>query len=202
MRRITVSVIASLAGILLLVDFFVRNDTIDRVGHILVEGAMVIGACALIGGVVNLLTVHGARITRRERNWPHSLGLLLSLLVVLVLGLVGISTPSFRWVFRYVYSPLQATILSLLAFLIVTAAYRALRLNSKEAIVLLLVSGFLLVAQIPGVSSLWAYIPAIREWLLSVPVTGGMRGLILGVALGSVTTALRVLLWADRPYLN
>ncbi len=31
-------------------------------------------------------------------------------------------------------------------------------------------------------------------------VTGAARGIVLGVALGAITTGLRVLLGADRPY--
>jgi len=183
-------------------DFFIRNDVLDRVGKILIEGAMVIGACALLTGLLNLLSVHGGRVARREKNWPHSLVLLLSLFVVLGLGIVGVNTPSSQWIFQYIYSPLQATIFSLLAFLIVTAAYRALRLNSLEATVLLICSVFILIAQVPGIARIWSYLPLIRDWIFAVPVTAGMRGLIFGVALGTVATGLRVLFWTDKPYLN
>lgn len=202
MRKILTSAIASLAGIWILADFFVRNDVVDRVGGVLIEGAMVIGACALIAGVLNLLSVHGGRMARRDKKWPRSFVLLLSLFIVLGMGLAGITTPSFQWVFQYIYSPLQATIFSLLAFLIVTAACRALRVNGAEATVLLICSVFILIAQIPGIARLWSYLPLVRDWILGVPVTAGMRGLILGVALGSITTGLRVLFWTDSPYLN
>ena len=202
MRRILSAVIASLAGLLMLADFLFRNEVLDQVGAILSEGVMVIGACALIAGVANLLSVHGKRAARRERNWPHSLTLLVSLFVILVVGIAGISGPGFAWIFRYVYSPLQATIFSLLAFLVVTAAYRALRVSSRQGAVLVVTSLFLLIAQIPGISSLWSRLPVIRDWIVGIPVTAAMRGLILGIALGSITAGLRVLFWADRPHLN
>ena len=141
----------------------------------------------LLTGLLNLLSVHGGRVARREKNWPHSLVLLLSLFVVLGLGIVGVNTPSSQWIFQYIYSPLQATIFSLLAFLIVTAAYRALRLNSLEATVLLICSVFILIAQVPGIARIWSYLPLIRDWIFAVPVTAGMRGLIFGVALGTVS---------------
>ena len=130
-----------------------------------------------------------------------SLALLLSLLITLLLGLAsGPGSTSFRWMFQYVYYPIQATIGSLLAFFVVTAAYRAFRLHTLEAVVLTVVSVIVLLAQIPGSERLWAYLPPLREWIFSVPVTAGMRGIIMGTALGTITTGLRLLFWVDQPY--
>jgi hypothetical protein len=52
----------------------------------------------------------------------------------------------------------------------------------------------------PFVAGLSPALPALRAWLLAVPVTAGMRGILLGIALGTIATALRVLLAVDRPY--
>jgi hypothetical protein len=40
----------------------------------------------------------------------------------------------------------------------------------------------------------------VRPWLMYGPAVGGARGLLLGVALGALTTGLRVLFAFDRPY--
>jgi hypothetical protein len=40
----------------------------------------------------------------------------------------------------------------------------------------------------------------IRDWLIHVPGMAGIRGLLLGVALGTVITGIRVLLGSDRPH--
>ena len=40
----------------------------------------------------------------------------------------------------------------------------------------------------------------LRAWIAQVWSAGGARGIALGVALGAITTGLRVLLGADRPY--
>jgi hypothetical protein len=39
----------------------------------------------------------------------------------------------------------------------------------------------------------------VRDWIMRVPAMAGMRGILLGVALGITATALRVLIGADRP---
>ena len=40
----------------------------------------------------------------------------------------------------------------------------------------------------------------IRPFIVSVFSTSGARGILLGVALGTLLTGLRVLIGADRPY--
>jgi hypothetical protein len=38
------------------------------------------------------------------------------------------------------------------------------------------------------------------RWVTQVLALGGMRGILIGVALGALLTGLRVLFGADRPY--
>ena len=44
------------------------------------------------------------------------------------------------------------------------------------------------------------FLHVIREWILRVPALGGARGLLLGIALGTITTGIRILMGIDRPY--
>jgi hypothetical protein len=49
---------------------------------------------------------------------------------------------------------------------------------------------------------LWGELPIIKDWILNVPTLAGVRGILLGVALGTIATGLRILLGADRPYVE
>jgi len=40
----------------------------------------------------------------------------------------------------------------------------------------------------------------LRRWIAQVPAMAGARGILIGVALGTIATGLRVLIGADRPY--
>ena len=40
----------------------------------------------------------------------------------------------------------------------------------------------------------------IRPFIISIFATSGARGILLGVALGTLLTGIRVLIGADRPY--
>ena len=40
----------------------------------------------------------------------------------------------------------------------------------------------------------------LRQWLTGVPAMAGARGLLLGIALGTIATGVRILMGVDRPY--
>jgi hypothetical protein len=89
-----------------------------------------------------------------------------------------------------------------LAFFVVTAAYRAFRVKSFETGLFVIFGILVLLGQVPVGAMLWDQLPVIRDWVLDVPALAGARGILLGVALGTVATGLRVLLGLDRPYVD
>ncbi len=201
MRKALPILAAVVCGLLVLVDFFVPDTRIDAVGSILTEGTIILAAFALLLGILNILSVHGRRlVTSGERGRPYSVVLIVGLLVTLAYGVVVPASSTMAWLFDFVYLPLQATLAALLAFFAVSAAYRAFRLRNLEAVILLLTSLFVLLALLPFSEAITPIIPNVRDWLFNVPVAAGTRGIILGVALGTIATALRVLLAVDRPY--
>ena len=197
MKRLLPILVASGCGLLLLLDYLVASPGLDAIGAALSEGVAILAAFALLLGVLNLLTVHVQRLKSRRQDRGLTLALLLSLLITLGVGVAQPSGAALAWILDYAYLPLQSTMTALLAFFIVTAAYRTFRLRNLDAGILLATSLVLLLAQLPLGAP---YLRPLRDWLLSVPVTAGVRGLLLGVALGTMATSLRVLLAIDRPY--
>jgi len=202
MKRILLSVITLATSAIVLIDFFVDSPIVNQAGALLTEGAVVLAAFAMILGLLNLLAVHTARMRTREPGWPYSAVLIVTVVVMLALGLGGPGGAPATWAFRYVYSPLKATMFSLLAFFIVTAVYRSFRIKSWETALFVAAGLIVLVGQIPLAERLWQQFPVLKDWVLAVPATAGMRGILLGVALGTILTGLRVLLLMDRPYLE
>ena len=96
--------------------------------------------------------------------------------------------------------PLQATTFSLLAFYVATAAYRGFRLRSLESLAFVAAVVLVLLGQVPIGRYLGDLVPAAKDWILNVPSTAGVRGIIIGVALGTIATGVRVLMGFDRPY--
>jgi len=174
----------------------------------------VLAVFAFILGGASLLRTHGRRVRRREGDWKYSIVTLVSFLVVLVVGLgkfggpPGLTGDPFSpegWltrIFSSVLSPLHATLYSLLAFYVASASYRAFRIRGWESSVLLGSAMIVLVGRIPSIDSWTDTWPTVfgflrmeawSLWLLKVPNTAGQRAIMIGVALGIVTMAVRMI---------
>ena len=200
MKKILPMAAAILCGLFVLADFFVPHPSIGSVAAVLVEGATILATFALFLGVLNLLSVHGRRVVKEARGRGLGVVLIASLLATLAIGVASPGSMALSWIFDYMYYPLQATMAALLAFFVVSAAYRAFRLRNAQAAIMLVSSLLVILTQLPFGQAISPYLPIARDWLLTVPVTAGMRGIVLGAALGTMATALRILLTVDRPY--
>lgn len=196
------SVVATIVGLIVLLDFFVAQEELNAVGAALLQWTMIVATFALLLGILNVLSFHLRKIKGRGEGWPYSIALVGMMLILWGLGVApgskGTASPSVSWLFENVYIPLQATIFSLLAFFVVSAAYRAFRARSLEATLFLLAGLIVLLGQAPLGHRLWEHLPALKDWVLGVPSVAGARGIILGVALGTILTGLRLLLGFDR----
>ncbi len=200
--RVVSVVVAMTVGLLVLSGFFVNESSIDVIGAYLVRTASIVAAFALLLGLINLTAAHVHKIRTRRGGWGYSVFLLGAMVGTLALGF-GTGGPASQWMkrlFEGVLFPLEATMYSLLAFFFVLAAYRAFRVHSFESALFVLFGVIVLLGQMPVSTILWEHLPALKDWVFDVPVLAGMRGILLGVALGTLATGLRVLLGGERPY--
>ncbi len=203
MKRRLPTAIAIAIGLIVLLSRFFPDATLSALGYFFIDSAIIVAAFAIILGFFNVMIVHLKKIRSRQQDWPYSIILIVAMWIVLIPGLLdgrGAAAPTVRWIFQYIQFPIQATIASLLAFFVVSAAYRAFRARSFESILMLVVGIIVLLGQTPLGASMWDQLPAIKDWILEVPGLAGARGIILGVSLGTVATGLRILLGVDRPY--
>jgi len=211
LKRTLPAALAIAVGLFVLVALLVPVPLLSTIGTYFIDCAVIIAAFALFLGLLNIVRVHLAHIRERTKTWPYSVLLLIALFLVLAVGLVtfapsqadpsqpsGPSHPAMQWIFANVMAPIQATFGALLAFLTLAAAYRLFRLRNVESAVLLVAALLVLVGQ--ASFGLLPVLPQLRDWILDVPALAGMRGILLGVALGTVLTGIRLLLGVERPY--
>lgn len=174
------------------------------VHHYMVRWTAALAAVAFVLGVLNLLGVHLRRIANLERDWAYSIFLLLAFVAVVFVALVGNEGPAggtVSWIFHAVLFPLEAAAASLLIFFLVTAAFRAMRKRPTwSTLVFILTIILVLLGALPFSGDLGQIFGSVRAWLVNVFAMAGARGILLGVALGTIVTGLRVLVGIDRPH--
>jgi hypothetical protein len=202
LRRQLVPVgVAIAVGLLVLIGQFITNNTLGDLVSVLVAWGAIIFAFALLLGVANVVLFHARRVVARDAQTPFSILILASAALVFLLVLpAGGGGTAARWVLRYIYQPLEASFLALLVFFIGSAVYRAMRVRSWEMALFALSAVIVLVGSVPFMQLVSPLFPAAKEWVVNVPALAGVRGILLGVALGVMATGLRLLTGIDRPY--
>lgn len=203
MRRSFPIFICFAFGMIMLIQFFVPSEFSGEVRSEITDWVQIIYAFALIVGVVGLFKYHITRISRKEEGWFFNLVTVSSLVFMAFLGFVfGRADGSpFMWFFNHMMAPMQATVFSLLAFFVASAAYRGFQAKNTEAILLLLSTVFIMF----GIASLGSSIPLfsdIANWVLMNPSMTARRGIFIGVGLGTIAVSLRVILGVERTYLG
>jgi hypothetical protein len=224
MRRlfaILASVIVIACGWLTLLGLVVGDNLgfltpIVQAGHIreltalLLQLVVMTAAVTIVIGVLNLFQVHGGRILRQRRGWPYSLVLLFSAILVWVLtilernGMVftpaGERTPS-TILLETVQVALEAALASLVLFALVYGAYRLMRRRvTWSGVLFTVVVLMVLIGALPLPGGGFSLMAQFNTWLMNVPVSAGARGILLGIALATVVTGVRVLIGQDRSY--
>lgn len=193
--------IAFAAGLIILAGYFV--PALGGVQGMLLNWAMILVGAAGLVGIFNLILVHSDKIRRREKGSGYSALLIIALAAVFFFGMVlGPDHISMHIVLDGIILPAESMLMGLLTVTLLYAGIRLLRRRADlMSIIFLLVSAMVLFgsATLP-----FGDMPVIgtvlRPWMTEVWAMGGARGILIGVALGTLTTGLRVLLGADRPY--
>jgi hypothetical protein len=155
-------------------------------------------------GVMSLSMMHWGKIQRKAPKWQYSFFFFGGFLITSLAGFIGGTQKGglYMWIFENMQMPMSATMFSLLAFYMASAAYKAFRARSPEATVLLVAAIVVMLAQVPIGVKLSKHLPAISQWILDVPNLASKRGIMLGVGLGSVATSLKIMLGIERSYLG
>ena len=195
-------------GIIVLAGYFIPSIT--NIRFALLRTGLVLAAVALLVGIINLLTVHFKKMGADNENSGYSLILVIALLLTLVIGIIDmvqsylLGHPNFlmtNWIFTYIQLPIET---SLLAVTAVSLTYAAASILRKRMDIFSITFFFVILLVLLGSFSIppttLPFLHIIRDWIVRVPALGGARGLLIGIALGTITTGIRILMGTDRPY--
>ena len=199
--RVFTAVFAIASGVIVLLGYFFPIAELDQLRLQLIDWAVIIAGMAVLIGIGNLIAVQWEKIRTRQKGSLYGVLLILSLGITFVLGLLlGPNDPLMRLAVDAVIVPVEASLMAILAVTLIYASIRLFRRRLDVTTVLFLLTAVLfLLAVMP---TPFGAIPG--DWIITqfggMLSRGGARGLLLGIALGTLLTGLRVLLGIDRPY--
>ncbi len=163
---------------------------------------ILLAALALLLGLGNLFQVHLNKIKQGQKG-VYSLVLIGAMLVTFVITLIqGRQGLLADWLFSYVQLPLESSLMAVLAVSLTLAAARLIQ-SSNDTTSIIFVTAVVLVllgsAPIFGFD-LPFFSQRVNPFISRVLALGGMRGLLIGVGLGTLATGIRILLGSDRPF--
>lgn len=205
MRREIPIAICFLAGIFYTLELFIPHRQVLSIFETVRQWAQILIAFAYVLAIANILRVNFHAIQKNQRDWPYKVVLIVSLFFMITLGIFfgGIGEGTiFDWVYYHAQYPLQSTMFALLAFFIASAAFRAFRIRTLEAALLAVTAVLVMIGRVPVGEELWKNFPDFTEWIMNVPQLAGKRAIMIGAALGAISTALKVLTGLERTYLG
>ena len=215
MKNLVPVVLTAIVGVLLILSFFVPLRLIADPAQILQDWAIVIVASGYVLGTANVYRVNGEGAIKQQKDWIYKWVLLLSMTGMMIVGFffsggthfLDTGSP-FKWLYDYLYSPMQATMFSLLAFFIASAAFRAFRIRTIDAALLAVAALVVMIGRVPigklltdALPEAWQ-LPTWANWLLEWPQNAAKRGIAIGAGLGVMATGLRIILGIERSHMR
>ncbi len=199
MRAPVSAAIAIGVGLVILLGYFIPVPTLQNVRTTLLDWAVILAAVAAWVGAANLILVHVSRVRSQHESAAFSLVVIVAFVLTVLVGVV--LTPAnaqFQHVVTSIQMPVEASLMAMLAFTLVYAAVRLLRRRANLLSILFIVAAVIFLILDSGLLP-FENVPVLVSGLVRLPIAGS-RGILLGVALGSLATGIRILLGADRPY--
>lgn len=201
MKAPIAAAIAISVGLIILAGYFLPFPLLQSVRAVLLGWAVSLIGVGVIIGVVNLILNQWRSIRSKSQPIVYSVLLILSFLLTLLFGLVLTpANPGFQRVVTAIQIPVEASLLASISVVLILAGFRLLQKKKGwmavvflvSAIVYLLIgSGIIFAGSVSG--------NGLGAFLIRLPIAGG-RGILLGVALGSLVAGIKILFGAERPY--
>ncbi|MGB2696363.1 MAG: hypothetical protein WBD28_00725 [Candidatus Zixiibacteriota bacterium] len=213
MRREVPLMICAIVGFTLIIVYFVPHPPFSDMRDLFSDWFSVIAAFAIYLGILNLLKNSVDKVYRKRSGWGFSIVTILGFLLFVSVGLYegsdfGEFGTNYYYLYDRIYFPLMATMFAILAFFIGSASYRAFRARNLEATILLLAAFFVMLGRVPIGYYLTSWLPEgwrmgdVANAIMTYPQMAGQRAVMIGIALGIVSTSLRIILGIERTFLG
>jgi hypothetical protein len=195
-----------LTGLIMVIQYFVPHQYSEFLFTYANDFVIVVGILALPLGIYSLIngTIAKARHQKSERFYAVVTigGFFFMIFTGLTRDHLTSTTSVFQHMFQNVVLPAQSTLFSTLAFYIASAAYRAFRVRTAIATVLLVTAFIVMLRIVPLPAPLSTWNSDLVRWILAVPNMAAKRAIIIGVGLGGIAYSMKILLGIERGYMG
>lgn len=205
MKRRIPMLIVSITGILMTIQYFVPHPWSEAFYNNALDWLVIIGIFAMPLGIYSMVRMQFTKIQRKSEGWGYSVVTLIGLFTMLGLGYTQdclVSGTFFMKIFEFIYIPIQATMFSLLAFYIASAAYRAFRARNLMATIVLGSAIIVMLGRIPIGEAISPILPQVADWIMNIPNMAAQRAIMIGLGLGAASTAMKIVLGIERSYMG
>ncbi len=227
-KRTVPLVIVFVLGVLAFAHNFVPLQIASDFRKTMSEWMRITGGFALFIGIYSLMHMHVTRIRRQAPGWAYSMFVFLGAATMIALGLWNDGAWAlrsvaadhgdtwFQWGYDSILVPCQATIFSLLAFFMASAAFRTFRVRNFPAGLLLVSALIVMFGRVPiwqtvtgwfGVEPGFAKatdgaLSVMTDAIMEYPNLAAGRAILLGISLGAISQSLRILFGIERSYMG
>lgn len=229
MKRNIPLILAFISGLVVLFSEFIPHRPFSAIVATLQEWFMIISGFAMLLGLISLIRMNAARIGQKDKDWQYYLAGMISFGVMVLIGalwgmeeqagILGqgslvsswLGKKPFDWMYDNAFVPLSATMFSLLAFFIASAAYRAFIIRTLESNLLMIAAvivilgrtgfGTMLTGWLPDGLRFW-HLPNLADYIMQYPNSAAQRAIMISAALGIIGSGLRIILGIERSYLG
>lgn len=214
--------VAFIAGVATLLLLFIppvsEALTVDNQSGltILLGWVTTLAAVALLVGILNLLSVHLRKASAFNLSSVYSGIFLITFLGIIFMWFLGAVAKSIMpagqirdnlilfgdgtvsFAFKYIQTPVEASLSAVLAVVLVLAGVRLIRTRRHWSAVVFMAVSLLMIIGLAPIANL-TILSDLRDGLNQYLAVGAARGILLGVSLGVVATGLRVIFFMDQP---
>ncbi len=225
-RRAVIAAVTFLAGLFYALEFFLpvqmvkgqEQNALTPFLPVASDFNQIIATFALGLGIYTLAGLHGRNILRARQGWGFSIVFWVSMIAIVVMGYLSWAAgyknmTSNQNIKDILYigglQALDATMFSIIAFYIASAAYRAFRVRNAEASLLMGAAFIVMMGQVYAGQWVTHWLPAggplsnlrvetMSDWLLTRVNAPAVRAVGFGLGVGLLATALRIWLSLER----
>jgi hypothetical protein len=236
-RKATIAICTFLAGLYYAAEFFIPAHKMadGSSGNFLTpyfefsgNFGNVVSGFAIGLGVISLLGLHFRTISRGREGWGYSISLVIAFFAMTIFGLMNQYSPKmlvfpavgsfasatrahdvYNVLFNGGLASLDSAMFALIGFYIISASYRAFRIRSVEASLLMISALIVMLGQVTLGTAITNHLPITGYWsnfrfenmaayILVQINSPAIRAVTFGLAVGLLATSLRLWLSLER----